>query len=309
MNFLQSQRFSFLVLIVGGSFALAGCGAAPQTVNVNTSTAANANVNTNSNAGMMASNSSAGNTAAPAGVTVDAREPEQYQATVAIKLEAMGEGRNASLPTLNAKVSRGGGDRRMEFTVPAGGRVVYLDKGGTNYLILPDKRQYAEINKDAIGFEMRRLLMPEQIVQRVQSAKGVERVGEEQYNGRDAVRYRYGAVTNTQTQAGSVATESFLIVDKATGLPLRSETVSQSQSGGQVQGFNGIRIVTEITDIKTDVPLAEFEQPTGFQKIEAEQVRAQVDLVFNALSVFLGQMMRQAQPQQNAPAAAASPAG
>jgi hypothetical protein len=303
MNFLYSRRFSFPIFLVSAIFA-AGCGAPPQTVNVNT---ASVNSNTNTNSSLISNaNSNSGNASAPS-VTVEAKEPDQYAATVTIKLEAVGEGRSTALPTLSAKVGRAGNDRRMEFEMPAGGRIVYLDKGGTNYLILPDKRQYAELNKESLGFEMRRMMMPEQIVQQVQNVKGVERVGEEQYNGRDAIKYRYGAVTNTQTQAGQVATESFLIVDKATGLPLRSETTAQSQSGGQVQGYNGLKIVTEIKDIVPNTSPADFEQPTNFQKIESEQVRAQVDMIFNTIATFITQIMKQS--QQAAPAPAPSPAG
>lgn len=301
MSYLKFRQFSFPMLLVSAIFTFAGCGAAPQTVNVNTS-AVNTYVNTNSNIGSNANGNS--NTSAVIPVAIEAKEPEQYQATVTIKLEAVGEGRNTALPTLSAKVARSGNDRKMEFALPAGGRIVYLDKAGTSYLIMPDKRQYAELTKESLGFEMRRMLMPEQIVQQVQNTKGVERVGDEQYNGRDATRYRYGAVTNTQTKAGAVSTESFLIVDKATGLPLRSETVSQSQNGGQVQGFSGLKMVTEITDITTNVQPSAFEQPTGLQKIESEQVRAQVDLIFNSLAAFITQIMKQSQP-----AAAATPAG
>jgi hypothetical protein len=307
MNFLKSRRFSFPTFFILAALAFAGCGAPSQSVNVNTS-AVNTNTNTNSGVVSNANVSVNANSAASAPtVSVEAKEPDQYQATVTIKLEAVGADRTTTLPTLSAKVARSGNDRRMEFAVPAGGRVIYLDKAGTNYLIMPDKRQYAELNKESLGFDMRRMLMPEQIVQQVQNTKGVERVGDEQYNGRDATRYRYGAVTNTQTKAGSVSTESFLIVDKATGLPLRSETVSQSQ-GGQIQGYSGLKMVTEITDIATDVQPAAFEQPTGLQKIEAEQVRAQVDLIFNSLAAFITQIMKQS--QQPAPAApAATPAG
>jgi hypothetical protein len=50
------------------------------------------------------------------------------------------------------------------------------------------------------------MLMPEQIVQQVKSVPGVQRVGEEKYNGRDVIKYRYGSVTDTQSQAGQVAT-------------------------------------------------------------------------------------------------------
>jgi hypothetical protein len=207
----------------------------------------------------------------------------------------MGEQQKVALPQLSATVARSGTDRRMVFTMPAGGRVVYLDKAGTNYLILPEKRQFAELNKESMGFEVRRMLMPEQIVEQVKNIQGVRLVGDEKYNGRDAVRYAYGAITETQSRAGQVATESFLIVDKATGLPLRSEIVSQSQSGGNVQGYSGVRVITEITDIQTQTSPEDFSQPTEFQKIESEQVRAQVDMIFNALAGMLTQMLNQAQ--------------
>jgi hypothetical protein len=191
----------------------------------------------------------------------------------------------------------------MEFTMPAGGRVVFLDKAGTNYLILPDKKQYAELTKEAVGFEVRRMLMPEQIVKQAKGLPGVKFVGEEQLNGRTVLKYEYGSVTNTQSQAGQVATQSYLLVDKETGLPLRSETKAESQSGGNVQGFSGLRLLTEITDIKSTPDAGIFDTPTGMEKIEASQVRAQVDMVFNALASFAAQMMRQSQPQS-----AASPA-
>ena len=134
--------------------------------------------------------------------------------------------------------------------MPAGGRIIYLDKGDKHYLVLPEKKQYAELDRESLGFDVRRMLMPEQIVEQVKNVPGMQRVGEETYNGRDVVKYRYAATENTQTRAGQVDTESFLIVDKATGLPLRSETVSQSQ--GDVQSYKGLRIITEITDIKTE---------------------------------------------------------
>jgi hypothetical protein len=228
---------------------------------------------------------------------VEAREPEQYQATVKVNVEATGTQQNMAPPTLGATVARSANDRRMEFTMPAGGRVVFLDKGGTNYLLLPEKKQYAELTPDALGFQVRRLLMPEQIVQQAKTVPGVQLVGEEKYNGRDAVKYKYAAVTNTGTQAGQVATDSFLLVDKATGLPLHSETVSQSQSGASVQGYTGVRLITAITDIKTDAPSDLFQVPTDLQKIDSAQVRQQVDLVFSALAAFVTQMMNQGQAQ------------
>ena len=282
-----------LLMIWLFSFLLSGCGSQPGGTNVNL---ANSWTNTNSSIANLAKTNSANSNIAPHTVT-ESKEPEQYQATVTIKLETVGGQQNVAMPTLTASVARNDTDRTMEFRLPAGGRVVYLDKGDTHYLILPAKKQYAELNRKSLGFEVRRLLMPEQIVEQVKNVPGMQRVGEEKYNGRDVIKYRYAGVANTQTRAGEVETESFLIVDKQTGLPLRSETVSQSQ--GDVQGYKGLRIITEISDIKTDTSGAFFAVPAGLQQVDSEQVRAQVDLVFNSVAMLIGQMMKQGQPSGN----------
>ncbi len=209
------------------------------------------------------------------------------------------------MPTLGAVVARLNDDRVMEFTLPNNEKVIYLDKGGMSYVILPNRKQYAELSKEAVGFEIRRLLMPEQIVQQVKTIPGVRLVGDETVNGRAVVKYAYSGTANTQTQAGTVATDSFVLVDKETGLPVRTETVSQSQSGGNVQGVSGVKIVTEMTDISTTPNPAMFAVPADFQKIDPEQVKAQATMIFNAVGAIIGQMINQAQPQ---PTATVSPA-
>jgi hypothetical protein len=145
----------------------------------------------------------------------------------------------------------------------------------------------------------------------VKGIQGVRLVGEETANGRPVVKYAYSAVANTQTQAGTVATESYVLVDKETNLPVRSETVSQSQSGGNVQGVNGVRIVTEMTDIKTTPDANIFTLPSEFQKIDPEQVKAQANLVFQAAGAIISQFVNQASantapPSNRAPAANSS---
>lgn len=287
---MRIQETTLLMAAVG---IIAACGAQPTTINSNLTSLNAANVNT--------SNMANANTGTSVAVS-EAVEPAEYSATVTVKIETLGQTQNVALPTLAAEVARSGNDRRMVFTMPAGGRVVYLDKAGTNYLVLPDRKQYAELNRESLGFEVRRMLMPEQIVQQARDVQGVERVGEETYNGRPAIKYRYGAVTNTQSQAGQVTTESFLYVDKETGLPLHSETVSQSQSGGNVQGYSGIRIMTDITDIRSTVSPEIFSEPTGLQKIESDQIRAQVDMMFNTIAAALTQAMRQVNTTATPPA-------
>lgn len=287
------KRSVFLLPALFSVF-LAGC--QPQTGGTNANLVnTNANVS-NSFTNTANTNSMNTNSVSSSSVNIETKEPEQYTAAVTLKLEAIGDSRTGALPTISANVARSGANRRMEFTLPTGEKVVYLDQNGMNYAIFPNRKQYAELNRESLGFEVRRLLMPEQIVNQVKNMQGVQLVGEENVNGRQVLKYSYSGAANTQTQAGKVETQSFILIDKETGLPLRTETVAQSQSGGNVQGYGGFRAVTEMTNIQTTVDPTIFNAPTDYQKIDPEQVKAQANLIFNAVAAMLGQAMRQAQP-------------
>jgi hypothetical protein len=284
----------------------ASCGAPSGNTNLTS-------VNANAGIANSVSNSNLNINAAPAGATVDAKEPDQYQANIKLSLQTMGPNQQpaGSVPTLGATVARSGADRVMQFAMPNGEKVIYLDKGGVNYLILPNRKQYAELTKEALGFEIRRMMMPAEIVSQVRAQPGVVRAGEEQMNGRTVVKYTYQTVANTQTQAGNVQTESYMLIDKDTGLPLRSETVAQTQSGANVNGVSGVHVVTEMTDINTSPDPNMFMLPSDYQKIDPAVVRAQVTAIFQVLGTIVGNMMNQnAAPAANAntlPSPAASP--
>ena len=285
----KSNKLVWLLLV-----GAIGIGSACNQPAPNTTVTTNVNANANSNMNVNSANVSNMNTAASTSSAIETKEPEQYQATVALKFEATGS-QNVATPPLKADVARSGADRRMEFVLPNGDRLVYLDRGGKQYVIAPNRKQYAELTKEALGFEVRKLLLPEEIVNRVKTLQGVERVGEEKLDGRDVIKYRFGATTNTQTQAGTVATESIILIDKETGLPLRSQTNSQSQNGN-VQGVQGINVITEMSNIKTTADANLFAEPTDFQKVEPEVVQQQVNAVFQAAMLIVGQMMKSAQP-------------
>jgi len=268
-----------------------------------TNTAVNTTVNTNSNSSVntnsVNTNMANSNMTGTSGATIETKEPEQYQATVTLKFEVSGA-QNIATPPIKAEVARNGADRRMEFALPNGEKLIYLDRGGKQFVISPNRKQYAELTKEALGFEVRRLLMPEQIVNQVKNLKGVERVGEEKVGDRDAVKYRYGATTNTQTKAGTVATESVVLVDKETSLPLRSVTNSESQDGN-VQGIKGLSFVTEMSNLRTTADANLFAQPTDYKQVEPAEIKAQVDMIFSAAVALFGQLMKSAQPPPATP--------
>lgn len=290
MKFLNNKAVliltaSSLVGIFGAACEQPKTNVAVNSTNANSVAGANANAaNTNS------SNQSSANITASSGTTIDAKEPENYQASVILKLETSGSQQSMPFPPLKADVARNGNDRRMEFKLPTGETVIYLDKGGKQFLISPQKKQYAELNKESVGIDVRSLLMPEQIVNKLKTMKGVEQVGEETVDGRSVIKYRYASAANTQSQAGRVETESFILVDKETGLPLRSFTNSSAQ--GNVQGVNQLNLITEINNIRTEVDQNIFNEPTDFQKVAPEQVRGQINALFSVAAAVLGQIMK-----------------
>lgn len=287
----RSIRSSLVMLFVIAVFGLA---CQPELTNTNiNANKTNINVVANSNTNV---NSNVANTnlSNETGTIIETKEPEQYLATVTLNLETSGN-QALKMPPLKAEVARKGQDRRTEFALPNGEKIIYLDKGGKQLVIAPARKQYAELNQESLGFEVRRMLMPEQIVNRMKNIKGVERVGEEKVDGRDVIKYRYAAMTDTQSKAGKVETEAYFLVDKETGLPLRSETVSESQSGN-VQGISGLRFVTEINNIRTEIPADMFAEPSDYTKVEPEVIRQQVNTLFSAAVAIIGQMLKTAQP-------------
>lgn len=288
--------------IMGGtlSLALVLAGAACQPPAANT----NANVaGSNSNASALNSNAA---TPVVSAATIETREPDQYKATLVFSATAEGKPQALKLPI---EVARSGDNRRYAFNnIPVIGQVIFLDRADKRYLILPGRKQYAEITPSLIGFDIRSLT-PGQMVVVLQQQKGVERVGEEQREGRTVVKYRYAATAKTNSQAGDVAAESFIYVDKETGLPLHADLTGQSS--GNVQGVNRAHLIADMQDIQTTVDPALFELPTGLTKLTEEQIKQQVQTIGQflqfALSALNSQMGNAPSPSGGTTATPPSP--
>ncbi len=256
--------------------AASGCARGPS---------ANANLNTNVNVNVNANATGANINASTAPSTIAAREPDSYRATLVFSAETEGGDKAIGIPTLTAEVAKSGADRRLAFKLPDGSDLVYLEKAGVQYGIAPARKQYAELTPEATGFQIHKLMTPGQLVSYLDRLKGIEFVGEEQQKGRTALKYRYARTAQTQTSAGEVKTESFIYVDKDTGLPLRAELFGEAT--GNVQGVKGASIVAEMQNISTTVDPTLFEIPAGMNKVPEAQVRAQVNAVTNTVAAVL----------------------
>jgi hypothetical protein len=272
------------------AFALAGCQSATETSNTNAAANGNSTVNINSNSN---ANITPSTITTNTGQTIEAKEPDKYSARMVVTLAATG-GQQQPKGQGEIRVARNGADRRYSVTLPVVGEVIFLDKADKRYIIRTQNRDYAELTPELTGVNVDQLrsMTPGQLVAFVTSQKGVERVGEETFNGRPAIKYRAAGRTQTQTSAGAVQGESFIYVDKETGLPMRIEGFGQSS--GNVQGVSGGNVVVETRDLKTDVNPNDFDIPQGYKQLSPEEVRAQVNQLAQGLQVLMSFINQQA---------------
>jgi hypothetical protein len=298
----SSRNTSTLALALGVLlvFANNACQPMPNS-NANANTNSSANTNSQTSAANVNSNSDSANS----GPTINTREPDKYSATLVFSMETQGGDKTIGIPSLSVQVARNGDDRRVEFKLPDGSPLVYLDHNNRHYVVLPARKQYAELTQEATGVQIHKLMTPGQLVENLKNIKGVERVGEGPMDGRSADKYRYTASTNTNTKAGEVSAEAFVYVDKETGLPLRAEILAESS--GDVKGVNAARVVAEMHDIKTDVAPAVFEPPAGYDQVAPEKVRQQIDALTGAVAAILKAMMANAMSASPSPSASVKP--
>lgn len=297
MRLVNGTRGVFAAAAAAFALAAAGCQQAVETSN----TAVNANGNGNSTVSIN-SNSNANMTTSTVqtntGQTIEAREPDKYTATMFVTLATAGQ--QQAQGRAEIKVARNGADRRYSVNVPVLGDLVFLDKADKRYVIMHGRKQYAELTQEMTGVNVDQLrsMTPGQLVALVTKQQGVTQIGEETWNGRQAIKYRAAGGTQTQTTAGQVKGETFIYVDKETGLPLRIEGFGQTT--GNVQGVTGGNVIIETRDLKTDVNAADFELPQGYKQLTPEEVRQQV--------AQLGQLLQGVMAFINAQSAATAPA-
>jgi hypothetical protein len=276
-----------------------------QTETTSSSNAANANANANAALASNANNANAASSPSGSSATIDAREPDRYTAKLTISGQATG-GTSINFPPLTIDVARDGANRRYAITVPiTNEQFIYLDRADKRYLIEPARKQYAELTADNIGFNIPRSLTPGEIVSSLRNKPGVERVGDDKMNGRDVIKYRYAASAQTGTNAGQVSSETFVYVDKETGLPVRAELTSSAT--GNVQGERNVHLIADMSDINTNFDPTLFDVPQNFRKMTPEEIKQQAQIVAKAFQYVIGQLNL----QQTSPTAtpSATPSG
>ncbi len=207
--------------------------------------------------------------------TADIKEPERYSVAMTITIPGAASGAPALMLTPQLSLAKLGADRRWTFVFPAPvGQIVYLEKSGLKYLVIFERKLYAELSADDLGFAPGSVLMPHSIADRFKTGR-YEKIGLEPVNGRTAIKYRVTGAGGAATQ-----TDGMIFVDEQTGLPLRSELNVASSSGTKS------RVIVEVNDLQLNPDRAQFDVPAGMKKVTSKEVKQQIETVAGAIRTF-----------------------
>jgi len=277
---IHAGRTTLTLVMAVTALVSFGCTSAP------TGTNANSNTNANASAGGNINGNANVNTNPVAGTPLNVREPEQYSATYTVSGEGEANARQGAA-TLQVDFAKRGADRRWTFNAPAPiGQITYLEKAGLKYLVIPARNQYVELKPEELGVNLGSVMSPATMIEQLKARTQYENQGTETINGRTAIKYRFSGAQDTRTQAGTVQADSFVYVDEATGLPIRSQVNASTTSGANA------RVVTEMRDLQLNPDPSLFEVPTTMKKVTTEELKQQVQ-GFVALVRTLGAMSGQ----------------
>ena len=286
-------RLIAALIVLTMAFAAFGC----NTTNTNSNANVSTNTNENSNVAAMANeNANTAATNATTASTFSTREPERYDMKMNVNLEGSANNRQGSTQ-VEIAFARLDANRRWTLKVPSiNQEITYLEKPGLKYLVIPSRNQYVEITDEAVGFPLGNVMTPSAMMERLQS-RPHESLGTETVNGRVAMKYRFTGAANTGTTAGTAQADSFIYVDQETNLPLRIDLTATTSSGATARG------IVETRDIHLNPDPTQFDVPSGYQKVTAEQLKQQVQsfiALIRMIAPYFG--------QQAAPPPAAAPA-
>jgi len=191
------------------------------------------------------------------------KEPERYKALRTITL-SKAAGETIVTRTLIAK---DGNRRRDEYETGMTEKIVYLDLPGGRFILLPAAKLYADAGNEAAanrdsqdqknGWEA---ASPDLLLNADRIETQYQRLGSEIINGRNTSKYR--VLVNTSARGNVSTGESFIWIDEALGMPVKSETLT-----------TGNRTTMELSEIILDVDKGVFQIPGDYKKVAAVAIR------------------------------------
>ncbi len=189
------------------------------------------------------------------------KEPEQYSATRTITtFSANGE------KLVESKLIGRDGLMRREESASGQTRIVYLDSPESRFILWPEQKIYAaqEGDRATPAPSETEEDSPDRLLHIEPSVTTYQYLGTDTVAGREAAKYR--VVVNSSLTENVNANETWIWVDNALNMPIKSEMKSR----------DGVVVVTELTDIKVPPDKQLFQIPAGYEKIPFSALQKQL---------------------------------
>lgn len=168
----------------------------------------------------------------------------------------------------SVRLVRNGTQRREEYETVAAGWVAYLETLKGRFVLLPAEKLYADLSEASGDPKLSELqtesqtMQSDYILHESNFAPSYEKLGSEAIDGRQTVKYR---VTASSSNVAIPASERFIWVDEVLGMPIKTEFI---QRGGK----RSSRVLVQLTDIRSEVDLTQFDIPGDYRKVKASQI-------------------------------------
>jgi len=187
------------------------------------------------------------------------KEPDRYRAIRTISQTDL----SGKTTTLKTTIFRDGPLRREELESPNAPTLVYLEKPGTRYLLLPDAQLFSEVDTQ---FAMPNLFddsatesSPDRVLHTETVQTIYQKLPDEMLEGKSVSKYK---VTVNNGSGGSVSNSvTFVWVDEKLGMPVKTETSA-----------NAARTTMQLSDVSLEVNAADFEIPSSYKKVATHEL-------------------------------------
>lgn len=189
------------------------------------------------------------------------QEPNSYKAVRAITFASS----DGNEPTVTTVAIVRDGELRREEETSRGKRVVYLELSGERFLLLPDDKIYATADGPTANTPAAAISEAPYgpYLHTAPILSTYENLGTETVNGNTATKYK--VVVNNSNASAVSQSETFIWVDEALGMPVKS--ITRSAAGTRTM---------ELSQITLNVDRTLFEIPKDYQKVDMPQLRQRI---------------------------------
>lgn len=136
------------------------------------------------------------------------------------------------------------------------------------FVLLPQEKLYADLNETSGDDKLSKLekdsesIHSNYLLHEGHFSPRYEKLGAETINGRQTMKYRVTSSLSTNAKTGN---ERIIWVDEVLDMPVKTELV-------QREGIRSSKVLTQLTEIRTEVDATQFKIPGDYRRVKAAQI-------------------------------------